>query len=92
VLQDAHKAMSTVSSDTPVCRSSLFGYSGRQLGCRSASYFLFLKYRLIRRIRSSLLNICASRLGSGEDTPHRYAGSGSPERKSGGLGSGAMQV
>ena len=38
-------------------------------GSRSASYFLFLKYRLIRRICSNLLNISASRLESGEDTP-----------------------
>jgi hypothetical protein len=33
------------------------------------NYFLFLKYRLIRRIRSSLLNIAASQLALGEDTP-----------------------
>jgi hypothetical protein len=36
----------------------------------AGSYFLFLKYRLIRRICSSRLNIAASQLVLGEDTPH----------------------
>src|SRR6266496_2153109 len=43
----------------------------QQMAPGSASYFLFLKYRLIRRICKSLLNISASRLGLGENTPHR---------------------
>ena len=46
----------------------------QQMAPGSASYFLFLKYRLIRRICNSLLNISASPTRVGRGYAHRCAG------------------